>query len=63
LIQNTDGADGEVSAIDVTRNLWESGGPGAFYDGITPKVLRAGVSTSINFYVYDLMVDAMTKHQ
>lgn len=64
LVQNTDGSTQErSSAVEVAQQLYDNGGAGAFFDGLTPKVLRAGVCNSINFYLYDIMMHAMTTSQ
>lgn len=61
LVQNTEGDDDDdddrpTSTIDVARRLYREGGPGAFFDGLTPKMLRAGVNHSITFWIYDLII-------
>lgn len=62
LIQNTEGdKDGNgTSALQVSKQLYREGGIGAFFDGLTPKMLRAAVSHSVTFWVYDLVIKAIT---
>mmetsp|Transcript_25770 Transcript_25770/g.53837 ORF Transcript_25770/g.53837 Transcript_25770/m.53837 type:complete len:170 (+) Transcript_25770:267-776(+) len=58
LVQNTEGG-AEASSIEVARQLYEDEGIGAFYNGLTPKMLRASVNHAVTFYVYALMMDAL----
>lgn len=68
LVQNTEGdnsnnSDSSSGAVVTTppstmataKQLYEEGGIGAFFDGLTPKMLRAGVNHSITFWVYDIL--------
>lgn len=61
LIQNTDGGkDGDrASAFEVSKQLYDEGGIGAFFDGLTPKMLRAAVNHAVCFWVYDLLFEAL----
>ena len=63
LIQNKESGSEKTDAFQVAQQLYESGGVGVFFDGLTPKMLRAGVCNSINFYLYDIMMHAMTSSQ
>lgn len=58
LLQNSEGDDGN-SVWSITRKLYEEGGIGAFFDGLTPKMLRAAVNHSVTFYLYDLIMRAL----
>jgi Mitochondrial carrier protein len=58
IVQNTEGD--EIPSIQVVKELYESGGIGAFFDGLTPKMLRAAVNHAITFWVYDLVHEAIT---
>jgi len=58
LVQNTEGG-GSDSAIDVAVQLYKDDGIGAFYNGLTPKMLRASVNHAVTFYVYALVMDAL----
>jgi Mitochondrial carrier protein len=58
IVQNTEGD--EISSIQVVREIYESGGIGAFFDGLTPKMLRAAVNHAVTFWVYDLVHGAIT---
>jgi len=58
LVQNSDGAgdDRSSSAIDVAKELYRDGGVNAFFDGLTPKMLRAAVNHAVTFWMYDLLM-------
>lgn len=56
IVQNTEGDD--ISSLQVTKDLYEQGGIGAFFDGLTPKMLRAATNHAVTFYVYDLVQGA-----
>lgn len=58
LVQNSDGSE-NISALAVTKKLYEDNGIGAFFDGITPKMLRAAVNHSVTFYIYDILLNAL----
>lgn len=58
VVQNTEGED--ISAIQVTKDLYANGGIGAFFDGLTPKMLRAAVNHAVTFYIYDMILTAVT---
>lgn len=59
LVQNTEGGDPD-SAIDIAVQLYNDEGIGAFFNGLTPKMLRASVNHAVTFWVYALMMDALT---
>jgi len=61
LVQNSDGGDdaGSSSAIDVAKELYADGGVNAFFDGLTPKMLRAAVNHAVTFSVYDVIMTAL----
>jgi solute carrier family 25 carnitine/acylcarnitine transporter 20/29 len=59
LVQNSDGSD-DISGLKVAKQLFEERGIRGFFDGLTPKMLRAAVSHSVTFYVYDIMLRALT---
>lgn len=62
LVQNTNGSGASEDASpardtwQVVQDLYASGGVGAFYDGITPKLLRAAVFHAVTFWVYDTIL-------
>lgn len=58
LVQNTEGGD-SASSIDVAIQLYQDEGIGAFYNGLTPKMLRASVNHAVTFWIYALMMDAL----
>ncbi len=45
---------------EVAKQLFEERGIRGFFDGLTPKMLRAAVNHSVTFYVYDIMLRALT---
>lgn len=59
LVQNSDGSDGAVSSFEVARQLYEERGIEGFFDGLTPKMLRAAVNHSITFFVYDIVLNML----
>jgi len=62
IVQNTEGDDDErVSVWNVVGDLYRDGGLGAFFDGLTPKMLRAAVNHAVTFYVYDLFLSTMAR--
>ena len=57
LVQNSDGSDGsDESSWKVAQNLYQQRGISGFFDGLTPKMLRAAVNHSVTFFVYDLVL-------
>jgi hypothetical protein len=58
LVQNTEGG-GSSSAMDVAVKLYNDEGIGAFFNGLTPKMLRASVNHAVTFWVYDLVMSAL----
>lgn len=67
LVQDTNGSEEQnSSSVVVARDTWQvvqdlyaSGGVGAFYDGIGPKLLRAGVFHAVTFWVYDTILPSI----
>jgi len=55
LLQNTDGNQ-DLSGWDVAKELYQTGGIGAFFDGLTPKMLRAAVNHAVTFWVFDFLM-------
>eukprot|EP00557_Chaetoceros_sp_GSL56_P000076 CAMPEP_0176498880 /NCGR_PEP_ID=MMETSP0200_2-20121128/12597_1 /TAXON_ID=947934 /ORGANISM="Chaetoceros sp., Strain GSL56" /LENGTH=415 /DNA_ID=CAMNT_0017897197 /DNA_START=82 /DNA_END=1327 /DNA_ORIENTATION=+ len=51
LVQTSDGSE-DISAWEVTVKLYQECGIGAFFDGLTPKMLRAAVNHSVTFFIY-----------
>jgi len=58
LVQNTEGGD-SASSIDVAIQLYQDEGISAFFNGLTPKMLRASVNHAVTFWIYALMMDAL----
>jgi hypothetical protein len=42
-----------MSMINTALALKERGGLGIFYDGITPKLIRASLNHAVTFYLYE----------
>jgi len=59
LVQNTDGGSSSESAIDVAIQLYKDEGIQVFFNGLTPKMLRASVNHAVTFWVYDLVIDVL----
>ena len=62
-MQNTQGKGDPGSRIVEEQNLWNTAvalqkefGFGIFFDGISPKLLRAAVNHSVTFFVYDIIL-------
>jgi hypothetical protein len=61
-IQNTAGVRGEQeSAWQVMRQVYAEAGVGAFFDGLTPKLLRAAVNHATTFTIYDLIMQRIAQ--
>jgi solute carrier family 25 carnitine/acylcarnitine transporter 20/29 len=54
LVQASDGSQ-NVSALEITKQLYNDRGIRGFFDGLTPKMLRAAVNHSVTFYIYDMI--------
>lgn len=61
VVQNSDGNEGSASSLAVARELYADGGVNAFFDGLTPKMLRAALNHAVTFFVYDLIVSALMR--
>lgn len=57
-MQNTEGGD-SVNSIEVAIQLYNDEGIGAFFNGLTPKMIRASVNHSVTFWVYDLVMKVL----
>lgn len=59
-MQNTVGAkkgtDQSLSMLQTALDLKERGGLGIFYDGITPKLIRASLNHAVTFYLYETIM-------
>ena len=62
-MQNTQGTGDSGLSIEGEKNLWNTAvalqkefGFRIFFDGISPKLLRAAVNHSVTFFVYDFML-------
>jgi hypothetical protein len=51
----------ESSAWQVMRQVYAEGGVGAFFDGLTPKLLRAAVNHATTFTIYDLIMQRIAQ--
>ena len=43
--------------LSTALELAKRGGLSAFYDGITPKLIRASINHSVTFFVYDFLIN------
>ena len=59
LVQANDGSSQDVGALEVTKQLYNDRGIRGFFDGLTPKMLRAAINHSVTFYVYDLILHSL----
>ena len=59
MVQNTEGGT-KVSSWAVATQIYKTGGIGAFFDGLTPKMLRAALNHSVTFYLYDIIMKSWT---
>jgi Mitochondrial carrier protein len=61
IVQNTDGTSSTStsSTWDVIQDLYEEGGVGAFFDGLTPKLLRAAINHAVTFFLYDTIISLL----
>lgn len=57
LVQNTEGGAGHnVSWWVVTKRIYKEGGILAFFDGLSPKMIRATIYNACTFLTYDLVI-------
>ena len=65
-MQNTQGSGNDPQAdssafgqtmLSTAVELARRGGLSAFYDGITPKLIRASINHSVTFFVYDFLIN------
>ena len=57
LVQNTEGgANHDTSWRALTRKVYKEGGVLAFFDGLTPKMIRAAIYNAATFLTYDLVI-------
>jgi len=57
VVQNTEG--GDTSTWEVMSDLYKTGGMGAFFDGLTPKMIRAAINHAVTFYMYDQILSVL----
>jgi hypothetical protein len=58
--QNTEGGDKSMSTRQVVDDLYKQGGVGAFFDGLTPKMMRAAINHAVTFFVYANILEAVS---
>lgn len=75
IVQNTDGNNksnnnsnnmgdhdnNNTSTWTIIQQLYQTGGVGAFFDGLTPKLLRAAINHAVTFFLYDTIVQFLTR--
>ena len=59
LVQNTEGDEENVGTFEVAKQLYEEGGISAFFDGLTPKMLRAAVNHAVTFWMYEMVMSSI----
>ena len=52
-MQRGTGAGDGMSAVGVAKELYRKGGIYVFFDGLTPKLIRAVVNHSVTFFVFE----------
>ena len=55
-MQNTVGEDGGQNFVRTAVNMYQQYGLGVFWDGISPKCLRAALNHSVTFFVYEYII-------
>ncbi len=60
-LEGTSEAKGDISnsdtnMINTARSLYKKFGIRIFFDGMTPKLLRAAVNHSVTFFIFDLIL-------
>ena len=61
-LQNKQSDDGEeTDMVNMAIYLKNQYGYGVFYDGISPKLLRAAVNHGVTFYVYEFILKFLTE--
>jgi solute carrier family 25 carnitine/acylcarnitine transporter 20/29 len=56
-MQNTQGkVEGDANLVNTAVSLYKEFGINIFFDGISPKLLRAAVNHSVTFFIYDLLL-------
>jgi len=55
-IQNTSGEDTQTT-WEISKQIYQTSGIGGFFDGLTPKMLRASVSNATIFFVYGFILE------
>lgn len=58
IIQSTEG-DRIVDVWETTETLYKREGINGFWNGITPKMLRAAINHSVTFFTYDFITNAL----
>jgi hypothetical protein len=49
-----------VSTWQIVDDLYKQGGVGAFFDGLTPKMMRAAINHAVTFFVYANILEALS---
>jgi solute carrier family 25 carnitine/acylcarnitine transporter 20/29 len=64
LMQNTAGDEAAMASTwQVMRTIYAQGGITAFFEGMTPKVLRAAVNHAATFTIYDSIMHSVVQNQ
>lgn len=59
-MQNTEGNDNDQNFIKTAATMYQNFGAGVFFDGLTPKCIRAAVNHAITFFVFDYITKYVT---
>jgi solute carrier family 25 carnitine/acylcarnitine transporter 20/29 len=59
ILQNSDGHE-KQNALSIIASLYRVGGVQAFFSGVTPIMLRAALNHSATFYIYALLMHALS---
>jgi solute carrier family 25 carnitine/acylcarnitine transporter 20/29 len=61
-MQSETGEGGGSDAVAVARDLYKQGGFGVFWDGLTPKLIRAVINHAVTFAVFEKVCEAWTRY-
>jgi solute carrier family 25 carnitine/acylcarnitine transporter 20/29 len=58
LVQTQYDGESSESGWDIAQKVYRDRGIGAFFDGISPRLMRAALANAVTFYFYDLITSA-----
>lgn len=59
-MQNTEGKENDQNFAKTAVTMYQKFGAGVFFDGLTPKCIRAAVNHAITFFVFDYITKYLT---